>query len=94
MEATCPECQMVYNLNDSKIPPSGASFKCKQCEAKILVKKKDEIDVSAKDSKNDIIKGSQIYYLKSIYRGIAVLVFFKLLDFVFQFAIGANAGRF
>jgi predicted Zn finger-like uncharacterized protein len=94
MEAACPECQMVYNLNDSKIPQSGARLKCKQCEATIQVKKKDEIDVSAKDSKKDNIKGSQIYYLKGIYRGIAVLVFFKLLDFVFQFTIGANAARF
>jgi hypothetical protein len=32
-------------------------------------------------------------YLKAIRQGIYVLVFFKLLEFVFQFAVGSGAIR-
>ncbi|MGI5861662.1 MAG: tetratricopeptide repeat protein [Myxococcales bacterium] len=39
MRVACPSCKTVYNVDDAKIPASGANLKCAKCKASFPVKK-------------------------------------------------------
>ncbi len=43
MEVKCKKCNIVYKLDDSKIPASGVKIKCKKCNTIYQVKKKSTI---------------------------------------------------
>ena len=38
MNVECPSCHSNYNVDPSKIPPTGARFKCRKCSSIVEVK--------------------------------------------------------
>ena len=38
MRIVCPSCSAKYNLDDSRVPPQGASIKCPKCKHSFIVK--------------------------------------------------------
>ncbi|MFC1570136.1 zinc-ribbon domain-containing protein [bacterium] len=36
----CPKCESRYRIDRSKIPPQGASIRCKKCDTKLILKRK------------------------------------------------------
>ena len=41
MKVTCPKCEAVYSIDDSKIPDKGAYGNCPKCKERFFVKKED-----------------------------------------------------
>ena len=39
MKAKCPKCGAVYNVDESKIPDSGAHANCAKCKTRFLIEK-------------------------------------------------------
>jgi predicted Zn finger-like uncharacterized protein len=39
MRVACPNCNTAYNIDDAKIPPSGANLKCVKCKTSFPVKR-------------------------------------------------------
>ncbi|MBN2103726.1 zinc-ribbon domain-containing protein [bacterium] len=38
----CPKCKTRYRIDRSKIPPQGATIRCKKCDTKLLLRRKPE----------------------------------------------------
>ncbi|MFN7134772.1 MAG: zinc-ribbon domain-containing protein, partial [Myxococcales bacterium] len=38
MRVTCPSCSTAYNVDDKKIPASGATLKCAKCKSSFPVR--------------------------------------------------------
>ena len=43
MKAECPNCEAVYQLDDSKIPEKGVYATCAKCQTRFHVKKEPKI---------------------------------------------------
>jgi predicted Zn finger-like uncharacterized protein len=39
MKAKCPNCKVLYNIDDAKIPEKGAYVTCTKCQTRFEVKK-------------------------------------------------------
>lgn len=59
MKFNCEKCNAVYNINESKLPPSGFKFHCKKCSHLLNVKIKKEIIDSRQESDAEIKKASK-----------------------------------
>jgi len=57
MKAQCPNCDAVYQIDDSKIPDKGASVKCKKCETRFQIKKEGQPQPKA-EKPNAALAGS------------------------------------
>ena len=97
----CKNCNAVIKVQKESIskPPQGEieghtkEYDDSHVHESEMVKVNAESTNTKIDNRKTETK-DQIYYLKAIYRGVGVLVFFKLLEFVFQFAFGTGAIRF
>ena len=52
MNIECQSCHSSYNIDPSKIPSSGARFKCKKCGSIVEVKRPDDAAEASSISKN------------------------------------------
>ncbi len=50
MEIHCPNCKVVYRVDETRIPDKGAYTRCKKCQTRFLVQKATEKSLSETDS--------------------------------------------
>lgn len=56
MKIECESCHSIYNVDPSKIPPTGARFKCKKCGAIVEVKRPAVATESKPTPENEPVK--------------------------------------
>ena len=53
MKIQCPNCEAVYNINDSTIPEKGAHVTCRKCQTRFHIKKEQQAE--KEDHQEEII---------------------------------------
>lgn len=48
MKATCPSCQAVFTINDSKIPEKGCNARCPKCQNRFFLQKEKKQPIEKK----------------------------------------------
>ncbi len=66
MKTNCPNCKVIYNIPDAKIPEAGATVKCKKCNQLFEVKKiEDKSEIDPKTAKKEVEEDIHKERLKS-----------------------------
>ena len=56
MKAQCPECKVIYKIDDSKVPEKGGYITCNKCKARFkIIKKPVKQEENSQEQQKEII---------------------------------------